>query len=87
MDLTSLVEVSSAKRLPSTRANCHVIARSTFKCLDGSSAVPTRMDGMIVKKCVLRGRPQEGRAVFRVFDFDGGDGNVNVDSLSEISKF
>eukprot|EP00985_Skeletonema_marinoi_P012318 scaffold5921_cov228-Skeletonema_marinoi.AAC.1 len=49
------------------------------------------MDGLIVKKCVLRGRPQGGRAVF-IVDFDSGDGCssssiVNSSSFVEIRTF
>jgi len=48
------------------------------------------IDNLTVVKCVLRGRPQGGRALFSDVDFDGNDGScssiVNSFSFSESSK-
>jgi len=58
--------------------------------MDG--AAPEVHGWAIIKKCVLRGRPQGGRAVF-IVDFDSGDGCsisssiVNSSSFVEIRTF
>mmetsp|Transcript_30651 Transcript_30651/g.46341 ORF Transcript_30651/g.46341 Transcript_30651/m.46341 type:complete len:103 (+) Transcript_30651:103-411(+) len=54
-----------------------------MRALLGIFVVIIIIDGLIVKKCIMRGRPQEGRAVFMV-DFDGGDVFLLLTSLLAI---